>query len=418
MGLIFYNIFLQVYRVGASVASLFSPKARLWVKGRKNIFERLEKMIPAGEKIVWMHCASLGEFEQGRPLMEGIRKNYPGHKILLSFFSPSGYEVQKNYPGADWVIYMPLDGPRTAKRFLEMVRPVLVIFVKYEFWFYYLKKISYRNIPLLLVSAYLRKDMSFFKWHGSLQRKMLSRFDHLFVQDENSKQLLDGIGLSSITSVSGDTRFDRVLTIAESAESLPLVEKFIGSSPVLIAGSTWPQDELILQKTFAKKMTGELRLVIAPHEIDEKHLNEITDLFPGSVRYSSLQNEIPVHSQVLIIDNFGLLSRLYKYATFCYVGGGMTSGGVHNVLEAAVYDKLVFIGPNYEKYREAAGLVEKGGAISVKDESEFLRKLENLWNDPVALSGHNQAAGEFVRSQAGATARILSYIQEKRLLTR
>jgi 3-deoxy-D-manno-octulosonic-acid transferase len=226
LGVFFYNIFLLLFRLGTHLAALFNPKAQKWVTGRKNIFQKLEAAIPAQEKIVWMHCASLGEFEQGRPLLEKIKQQYPAYKFLLTFFSPSGYEVRKDYKGADWVFYLPMDGPRNAKRFLEIVHPSLVIFVKYEFWFYYLKKVKYRNIPLLLVSALFREDMSFFKCYGAMQRKMLSRFDHLFVQTPTSKNLIDEIGLGDICTVSGDTRFDRVIEIAEQFKPIHPIEEF------------------------------------------------------------------------------------------------------------------------------------------------------------------------------------------------
>ena len=238
MSVFFYNIFLLLFKAATHLASLFDGKAKKWVKGRKDVFKKLQETIPQNEKIIWVHCASLGEFEQGRPIIEKLRALGTGHRILLTFFSPSGYEVQKNYSGADWIFYLPADGADNARRFLEIVNPRLVIFVKYEFWYYYLKKIKYREIPLLLVSALFRPDMSFFKWYGGLQRKMLSRFDHLFVQNEESKKLIARIGLEGICSVSGDTRFDRVIGIAEKFEPIPSVEKFIGDSKVLVAGST------------------------------------------------------------------------------------------------------------------------------------------------------------------------------------
>lgn len=270
------------------MASLFNSKAKKWVLGRHHIFENLEKAIPPGEKIIWIHCASLGEFEQGKPIIEKLKAWGTGHKILLTFFSPSGYEAQKDYKGADWIFYLPVDGPHHAKRFVEIVHPSLVIFVKYEFWYYYLKKIRYRNIPLLLVSALFRKDMSFFKWYGGLQRKMLARFDHLFVQNETSKKLIDEIGLAHICSVSGDTRFDRVIEIANQWEPVPAIERFIGNSKAIIAGSTWPEDEEVLQKAFTSIHESSPKLIIAPHEISEKHMDELEKLFPNSIRYSRI----------------------------------------------------------------------------------------------------------------------------------
>lgn len=370
-----------------------------------------------------MHCASLGEFEQGRPVLEKLKFLYPDYQLLLTFFSPSGYEVQKNYKGADWVFYLPMDGPRNAKRFLEIVHPSLVIFVKYEFWYYYLKKIKYRNIPLLLVSALFRKDMPFFKWYGQLQRKMLSRFDHLFVQTAESKRLVDEIGLSDICSVSGDTRFDRVIEIAEQFRSLPAIEKFIDGNKTIVAGSTWPEDELVLQKTFSGIDDSSLKLIIAPHEINEKHLASIESLFPEVIRYSGLANQDIKNkpSRYLIIDNVGMLSRLYHYAYITYVGGGLKSNGVHNVLEAAVYNKPVLFGPHYHQYTEAIGLVQSGGGIPFNDEKRDGKMLKDLIEALLINKGDydysSRAAGNFVRSNKGATQKIVQFIQEKRLLT-
>lgn len=420
MGVVFYNIFLLLFKAGISIASLFRPKAAKWVRGRRKIFEQLEKAIPAGERVIWIHCASLGEFEQGRPIIEALRAQRTGHRILLTFFSPSGYEIRKDYPGADWVFYLPIDGPRNAKRFLEIVHPSLVIFVKYEFWYYYLKKIKYRDIPLLLVSALFRRNMTFFKWYGGLQRKMLSRFDHLFVQDAASKKLMEQIGLGHLCSVSGDTRFDRVIEIASKFEPVQEIERFIGNEKAIVAGSTWKQDEALLQKAFIEINDPSLKLIIAPHEIDEKSIAEAKKLFPQSILYSELtSNQQPVISNILIIDNVGMLSRLYKYAWLTYVGGGLTSNGVHNVLEAAVYNKIVLFGPYYQKYREAIGLVQSGGGIPLNssDHALLARLIQAMLTEKEEYAYRSKAAGDFVRSNAGATARILSFIQEKRLLT-
>ncbi|MEP6701175.1 MAG: glycosyltransferase N-terminal domain-containing protein [Bacteroidota bacterium] len=369
-----------------------------------------------------MHCASVGEFEQGRPVLEKIREQGTGHKILLTFFSPSGYEAQKNYPGADWVFYLPMDGTLNAKSFLEIVHPSLVIFVKYEFWYYYLKKIKYRNIPLLLISALFRKDMAFFKWHGRLQRKMLSRFDHLFVQNEKSKKLMEKIGLSPICTVSGDTRFDRVIEIAEKFEPIQAIQEFIGNSKTIIAGSTWPEDEEVLQKAFSF-VNASLKLIIAPHEITEKHLEEIKKLFPGSIRYSQLNsvNNLTPTSNILIIDNIGMLSRLYKYASITYIGGGLRTMGVHNVLEPAVYYKPVLFGAFYHKYTEAINLVKSGGGLPFNDEKRngvmVSELIEVLLNNEEEYDYRSKAAGDFVQSNKGATQKIIDFIQEKRLLT-
>lgn len=368
-----------------------------------------------------MHCASLGEFEQGRPVLEALRHQYPKAKLLLTFFSPSGYEVQKNYKGADWVFYLPMDGPRNAKRFLEIVNPSLVIFVKYEFWYYYLKKMSYRNIPLLLISGVFRKDMTFFKWYGAMMRKMLSRFDHLFVQNEESKRLLDETGFGDRTSLAGDTRFDRVAAIAAGFQPLPAIAAFAKGSRVIVAGSTWPEDEEAL-KAALQRCRHEWKLILAPHEISEKHLDSIRRLFPEAVLYSRLEREAGLATaRCLIIDNYGLLSRLYHYATVTYVGGALTRNGVHNVLEAAVYGKVVLFGPEYQRYSEAIGLVRSGGGVSFYDEKKdgvmLSQLLDVLADNEEEFAARSRAAGEFVNRHRGATPHIMGYIQEKRLLT-
>ena len=419
MSIFLYNIFLLLYRAGLFVASFFNIKARKWITGRKNIFERLQNSIQSNDKVIWMHCASLGEFEQGRPVLEKIRSSYPDYKILLTFFSPSGYEAQKYYTGADWVFYLPMDGPGNARRFLEITHPCLVIFVKYEFWYYYLKKIKYRKIPLLLISAIFRPEMSFFKWYGGIQRKILSRFDYLFVQDETSKNLLDKIGFEKINTLSGDTRFDRVSEIAEKFTPVPEIERFAGNDRVIVAGSTWPEDEKMLETAYPSIKKG-TKLIIAPHEPGEDNIKEILKRFPEAIVFSSIKNNNNVTSDknILIIDNVGMLSRIYKYATIAYIGGGLKSSGVHNVLEAAVYSNPVLIGPVHEKYMEAVGLVNNKGAIVIKNEDDFstiVNKMLDNANNILIQTG--TLAGDFVKNHTGATAIIMNYIQEKRLLT-
>ncbi|MFI5134141.1 MAG: 3-deoxy-D-manno-octulosonic acid transferase [Chitinophagales bacterium] len=428
MAVLFYNFFLLLLKISIRISSLFNPKAGKWLRGRENIFQRLEKAISKNarlndsfgqEKIIWMHCSSLGEFEQGRPVIEKLRTQYPGFKVLLTFFSPSGYEVKKDYAGADWVFYLPIDGPRNAKKFLEIVNPSLVIFVKYEFWYYYLKKIKYRNIPLLLISALFRKDMAFFKWYGGLQRKMLSRFDHLFVQNEESKQLMKKIGLENICTVSGDTRFDRVIEIAEKFEPISAIEQFTGNNKVIVAGSTWKEDEKVLQKAFTDINNPALKLIIAPHEINEKHLEEVKNFFPGAMFLSELKNtnyKSP-ETGVLIVDSIGLLSRIFKYGHITYVGGGLRTMGVHNVLEAAVYGRPVLFGPYYSKYQEAVGLVESGGGISFKDAAELKEKILFLLNDKQEYQKKCEASKQYVQNGKGSAEKIIRFIQEKRLLT-
>ena len=416
MGVIFYNIFLFFFRVGIHIASLFNAKAKKWVQGRKDILKKIKAAVPNDSNNIWVHCASLGEFEQGRPLIEKLKDKYPGYKILLTFFSPSGYEVRKNYTGADWVFYLPMDSAKNARIFLDIVNPKLVIFVKYEFWYYYLKKIKYRNVPLLLVSALFWKEMSFFKWYGAIQRKMLLRFDHLFVQNKVSQELMASIGLSAITSISGDTRFDRVIDIAENAQPIPAIENFIGNNKTIIAGSTWEDDEVVLQKTMVAINDQHLKLIIAPHEITEKHIASLLQLYPDAVLYSQLNSNTDKSSNILIIDNIGLLSRLYKYATITYIGGGF-GRGIHNVLEAAVYGKTVVFGPTFHKFKEAADLIKNGGAITIQNAEECIVSLQNLLNNPDELVKRNKQAREYVYENKGATDKIIHYIQEKRLLT-
>lgn len=419
MGVVFYNLFLWLYAAGIRVAALFHPKAKKRVAGRRGIFDRLEAAIPDQSKVIWMHCASLGEFEQGRPLLEALRIQYPGHRILLTFFSPSGYEVRKNYAGADWVFYLPLDGPRNARRFLEIVQPQLVVFVKYEFWYYYLKKIKYRQIPLLLVSALFWEKMSFFRWYGALPRKMLSRFDQLFVQDENSARLMGQLGLSSITQISGDTRFDRVLAIAAQSELHPLLVPFVAGRKVIMAGSTWPEDETLLAQVMTALPAEQFVLVVAPHEITTAHLATLAQTFPNSLRFSTLQQD---HGQVdasrhdcLIIDNIGMLSQLYRHAWVSYVGGGFGKG-IHNILEAAVYGVPVMFGPVHQKFNEAKQLQQAGGAFCVKSAEEALANINTWMTDEELYRTSADASRHYVANHAGATRIILQYIQEKRLL--
>lgn len=415
----FYHIFLFLFRAGAVISSLFNSKTKKWLQGRKDILKKLEAGISKDANIIWMHCSSLGEFEQGRPVLERLHLQYPASKILLTFFSPSGYEVQKDYAGADWVFYLPMDSRANAKRFLKIVNPSLVIFVKYEFWYYYVKEIKEKGIPLLLISALFSKNTAFFRWYGRLQRKMLPCFTHFFVQNEESKKLLGEIGFPNST-VTGDTRFDRVIEIAGQWKPIAVVELFIDNCKVIVAGSTWHEDDIVLQKAFESIRDPSLKLIIAPHELSGKNLNDLKKLFPGSIKFSEIlnSNSLSTTTNVLIIDNIGLLSRIYKYANITFVGGGMTSYGVHNVLEAAVYGKPVIFGPYYQKYIEAVGLVENNGAIVIKNEKELLDAITSLLEDKNQLYDKiSEAASKFVRQYAGATEKILHFIQENRLLT-
>lgn len=430
MGIFFYSVFCNLYTAGIHIVSLWNPKAKAWIEGRRNIFEKIgiaiDNQRTAGnyQRPVWMHCASLGEFEQGRPLLEKIRSDYPQTKIVLTFFSPSGYEVQKEYKGADHIFYLPMDSPQNAKRFLDAINPSLVLFVKYEFWFYYLKEINQRKIPLLLVSAAFRKQQSFFKWYGGFQRKMLSFFTQIFVQDKVSASLLSAININVL--LTGDTRFDRVAAIAEKFTPVPEIEKFCGTAKVVVAGSTWPEDEEELDHY--ANTHPEIRFIIAPHEIYEEHLTDIEKLFQHTIRFSVLkkmmtgehEDNLDMHTafaNVLIIDNIGMLAKLYRYADITYVGGGFGGDGVHNVLEAAVYSKPVLFGPVYEKYIEAAELAESGGGISINNALELEEVLNDLLSDEIYLKETGEASKNYVQNKRGATGKIMDYIQVNRLLT-
>jgi len=455
-----------LYPLGARIISPWNAKARQWLSGRQGIFERLEQALrpfdpstssgqaqlragsAQGEPItdpqtalrqaqdkplVWFHCASLGEFEQARPLLEKIREARPGHRILLTFFSPSGYEVKKDYPGADAVFYLPADGPANARRLLAIARPQLVCWVKYEYWYYYLQEIRQNKVPLLLVSGIFRQDQPFFKRWGSFHRSMLACFTHFFVQNQASKQLLGTLGISETVTVSGDTRFDRVTDIAGQFKPIPLVESFLNGAPSIVAGSTWSDDEEELDH-FANTHPG-IKFIIAPHEIDEAHLKDIEKLFHHTVRYSQLQvagsglqgadaatGQQPATSNlqptpnVLIIDNIGLLSRLYHYATITYIGGGFGEDGIHNALEAAVYGKPVVFGPVYDKYAEAIDLVDAGGAFPVENALELEKTLANLLEDAAAYKQACDASKHYVYSNTGATKKIMRYLEEKQIL--
>lgn len=416
MDVIIYNIFLRVYQCALFVASLFNKKAQLWVKGRRDIFARLESAMSGNSQpVIWMHCASLGEFEQGRPVLEKLKEAYPGHKILLTFFSPSGYEIRKNYPGADWIFYLPLDTKSNVKRFLEIVNPGLVIFVKYEYWYNYLSQLHKRQVPVILVSAIFRENAVFFKWYGSLHRKMLHFFSHLFVQNEESRLRLQSMLPAHAVTLAGDTRFDRVATIANAFEPIPVIEKFTAGKKVLVAGSTWPDDEKNLKKLI--ESVNNISLIIAPHEINESHLQFLKSIFPDAVLYSELSKESASHqnlpiSNILIIDNIGMLSKLYNYSIISYIGGGFNKSGIHNTLEAAVYGRPVIFGPNYGKFAEAVELIKKRGARSYNTDIELIEIFKKIISSENMLQEYSFNAGAFVAESTGATNKILSWLKQ------
>ncbi|HLK28328.1 MAG TPA: glycosyltransferase N-terminal domain-containing protein [Puia sp.] len=425
MGIIFYNIFLVLYRIGARLLSPWNNKAKLWLTGRKDVFEKIKSSgISAQPNVIWMHCASLGEFEQGRPVIEKIKKDFPAHKILLTFFSPSGYETKKDYKGADYIFYLPFDSKNNARKFIEITKPKLVLWVKYEYWFYYLDELKKENAPVILISGIFREGQIFFKWYGSLHRYMLQCFQYLFVQTNEAKQLLASIGLSNNVDTSGDTRFDRVIEIAEQFEPIDIIEKFCSNNKVIVAGSTWEEDEEELDH-FANK-NKEIKFIIAPHEIDEERLKEVESLFRNCIRFSQFQKSMNDNrslttelksTNVLIIDNIGMLAQLYKYATITYVGGGFGDDGVHNVLEAAVYGKPVVFGPVIEKYIEAVELADSGGGFVIDSALEAEETFNRLLKNEEEYADACKASKDYVNSQRGATEKIIRFIQEKRLLT-
>ncbi len=410
-----------MYSAGIHVVSPWNRKAKMWIRGRKFFFKNLKKnYVPQPGNTVWMHCASLGEFEQGRPLLKKIKENFPGVSIVITFFSPSGYEVAINDKDFKKIFFLPIDSPSHAKRLLNILKPTLILWVKYEFWYYYLREIKHRNIPLLLISGVFRSNQLFFKWYGRFYRKMLADFLHFFVQNSSSKEQLQELVIKEKITVSGDTRCDRVINIAENFIDVPGTTDFCKNKKVIVAGSTWEDDEA--EWIHFVKQHPEIKFIFAPHEIDEENLDFLKKEFPGSIFYSDWIND-PNHlsdlepePNCLIIDNIGMLSRLYKYATITYVGGGFGYNGLHNILEAAVYGKPVIFGPEYEKNFEAEELIECSGAISIENALELEKVVNNLLEDEEQILKRGNAAVSYVYANRGATKKILDYIQENRLL--
>ncbi len=402
-----YNIAIYIYGFLVQIASLFNKKARKMVRGHRVVYKLLRQQIEVDKNYIWFHAASLGEFEQGRPLIEKIREQYPAYRILLTFFSPSGYEVRKDYKGADIVCYLPFDKPRNVKKFLNIVNPCMAFFIKYEFWKNYLDELHSRRIPTYSVSSIFRRNQIFFKWYGGTYRKVLKNFDHLFVQNESSKRFLAKINVTKV-SVVGDTRFDRVIQIKNAAKDLPLVERFKQGMPTFVAGSSWGPDEDIFIKYFNEH--PEVKLIIAPHVIDENHLVEIIGKLKRSyVRYSKCTEESVLKANCLIIDCFGLLSSIYRYGEIAYIGGGF-GVGIHNTLEAAVYGVPVIFGPKYQKFMEAKDLIECKGAYSINNFEEFKKLVDKLYADSGFYKDTCSLAGGYVANNAGASDKILEKI--------
>ena len=399
-----YNIAIHFYLLGVAIASLFNEKVRKMWRGERAAFNVLKQKVDPEARYVWFHAASLGEFEQGRPIMERLRREHPEYKILLTFFSPSRYEVRKNYEGADIICYLPLDTPINAIRFLRLVRPVMAYFIKYEFWYNYLHILKYRHVPAYSVSSIFRPDQIFFKWYAKKYAGVLHCITHFFVQNEQSKELLAKIGITDVT-ISGDTRFDRVLQIMEQSKHLPIVEAFKQDHHVFVAGSSWSPDEDIFIRFFNEH--PEWKLIIAPHVIGNDHLQQIlSKLNRKTVRYTEATTETAAEAQCLIIDCFGLLSSIYHYGEVAYVGGGF-GVGIHNVLEAAVWNVPVFFGPNTKRFQEAQQLLASGGGVEITDYDSFATAMLRFMSDPEWLRQCGNKAGEYVKSKAGATNIVL-----------
>lgn len=401
--LLLYTIGIKLYNLIIWIFAFFNQKAAQFILGRKQIFSQIAEKVSPNNQNIWFHFASLGEFEQGRPVLEKIKSLHPQKKIIVTFFSPSGYEIRKNYALADGIFYLPLDSSKNAKRFIEIVNPEMAIFTKYEFWYYYFKALHKNKIPLYLISGIFRKEQIFFKGYGGFYRDILKCVTHFFVQNEESDLLLKSIGLSN-TTISGDTRFDRVFENAVAPKQLPEIAAFCAGVPVLVCGSTWPEDEKLLTSLAAKYL--DWKLIIAPHEIDDSHIQSVQALFPQAIKFSDLKSQTPgTESQILIINNIGMLSSLYQYGKVAYIGGGF-GAGIHNTLEAAAFGLPVIFGPKYSKFQEAKDLIAIDAAKSISSNEELIAAFEHFnRNDESSI-----AAKKYVNSKQGATEITLSNI--------
>ena len=405
-----YNILINIAWLGLKVVALFNAKIKLFVQGRKQTFSILEERLRSADKTIWMHVASLGEFEQGLPILERLRTEYPEHRLVLSFFSPSGYEVKKNTSVADVVIYLPMDSNYKAKRFLELVNPELAIFVKYEVWPNYLHHLQKRNIPTLLISAIFSERQIYFKPFGGFMRKSLRKFDHYFVQDENSKKLLESIEIKNST-ISGDTRLDRVSEILKQNNQLDFMDRFKNNQLCLVAGSTWPEDEQILIN-YINNTNEKVKVVIAPHEIKPAHIAKITSaLNKKTLCYSDLGNQNLKEIEVLIIDTIGLLTKIYSYANIAYVGGGFATG-LHNTMEPAVFGIPIIIGPQFLGFKEVEDLIKEGGIMPISNQDSFNNLMGDLLNNPISIRNIGDIDANYINSNRGAADLIMKHISK------
>jgi len=404
-----YTLLITCYYLAIYIAQFINPKAKLWIRGRKSWKQNLSAKITDNQHIAWFHCASLGEFEQGRPVMEAFKTKYPNYKILLTFFSPSGYEVRKHYVSADYICYLPLDTKKNAKEFIEIINPKIAIFVKYEFWYYFINELKQRNIPILSISAIFRENQLFFRNYGNWYRSVLQKFTYIFVQNQKSKDLLD-LHTNVTSTVTGDTRFDRVYSIATNAKQLPEIELFKQNKQLIVIGSSWqPDEDLVLQYINQSKS---IKYIIAPHEISETNLQRIEkNCTKKIIRYSKINSANVSEFDVLLIDNVGMLSSLYRYGEIAYIGGGF-GVGIHNILEAATFGLPIVFGTNYQKFKEAVELMELKSAFSISNISELENKLNNLLKNNDLLKATGLISSNYVKNNIGATNKIINYIEK------
>lgn len=412
----FYRLSILLYAFALRVASLFNPKAKLFIDGRKDLLLKIKAQM--GNELrprIWMHCASLGEFEQGRPVLDALRLKYPQYAIVLTFFSPSGYQVMKKYKGADYVYYLPIDLADNAKQFVLNINPALAVFIKYDLWYYYLEELHKRKIPAILIDAIFRNQQGFFKWYGAVQRDMLKLLTHIFVQNESSANLLHSIGISNVT-VAGDTRFDRVLSVAQSIAPIDKIQQLTARFKLIIAGSTWAEDEEMLA-SILPSLPPDWKLIIVPHDVDEPRILSVEKRFSGRIKRWSNWQGATMDKQVLVIDTIGILLKLYRYSNVAWIGGGLGKDGVHNVLEAAVYGVPCAYGPIHEKYQEAVELVQNNGAVCCSTAEQFQAFLHKIMKEQAYAASLSDAAQKYVSSRGGATPVIIDYLEEKNWLS-
>lgn len=405
--LLFYNLFIRLYYLAIQLGSYVNPKMALWIGGRKNLFERLDKNIDSSRSSIWVHCSSLGEFEQGRPVIEALKNQYQDHQLIVSFYSPSGFEVRKDYSVADLITYMPLDTSKKAKRFTDAINPRVAIFIKYDLWYHHVKNLLDRDIPVVLISSLFTKRHWFFKWYGLPFLRLLKRFRAVFTQNEVSAKLLESYDVTSITAY--DTRFDRVAEVASQSAEMSAISVFKGDDFTIVAGSTWPEDEKHLQKVIQN--IEQVKLILAPHEVTSSHVRQIMKLFGSqAVLLSTFDEYKPGASRVLVIDNVGLLSKIYRYGDIAYIGGGFGKG-IHNILEAAVYGKMVLFGPTYKDFLEAVELVRAKGAFSISSSSQLIGAIKDAAGHPEMVEASGNISRQYVLDHTGGTDRIIEQLK-------